>query len=104
MTGVGEFTAYCSEVSGTASKRGSPSYWASYLASSRLTSAVCGMLLAITASWAAGVPGTVARTLALGLDVAIFEKSFGRSSPSTKAHGPFSRDFERYQRPVRAMK
>ena len=58
------------------------------------------MLLAMTASCAAGVPGTVASTLDFGLFCGIFAKSFGRFSPSTNCQGPSS-DFARNQRPVR---
>ena len=100
--GVGELTAYCSDVSGTRSNRGSPSYCGSNFASSRLTSAVCGMLFAIAASFAAGVPGTVASTPAFGSFSGIRAKSFGSSSPPTNSQSPFSSDFERYQRPVSA--
>ncbi|MNL34366.1 hypothetical protein D3C87_1563350 [compost metagenome] len=49
----------------------------------RATLAVCGMLVAITASFAWGVPGTDTRTSATGLVTGIFAKSLGSSFPET---------------------
>src|SRR5262245_47310183 len=54
----------------------------------RLTQAVCGMLLVITASRACGVPGTETLTIAFGLLTGMFLKSAGKLVPGTKLQGP----------------
>jgi hypothetical protein len=53
-----------------------------------LTVAVCGTLLAISASWACAVPGTDALMFFLSLSSGILAKSVGRFLPSTKLQGP----------------
>ena len=54
----------------------------------RLTQAVCGMLLAISAARACAVPGTDTFTTAFGLVSGIFLKSRGRLEPGTNCQGP----------------
>ena len=53
----------------------------------RLTHAVCGMLLAIAASLACGVPGTETFTTAFGLLSGMFLKSGGSFAPGTNCQG-----------------
>jgi hypothetical protein len=77
---------------------GSPSYCTVSFASERVMVAVCGIELAINASLASGVPGTDARTIALGLFVGILAKSGGISAGFTKVQGP-SRALALNQRP-----
>jgi hypothetical protein len=61
MIGDGELDTYWSAVPSIERSCGSPSIVGSKRASLRLTVAVCGTELAITASRAWGVPGTAAR-------------------------------------------
>ncbi|MNN17042.1 hypothetical protein D3C81_1302110 [compost metagenome] len=56
----------------------------------RETVAVCGMVAAISASRACGVPGTDTSTLALRSVGGILAKSAGSSRPGTYSHGPVS--------------
>ena len=65
----------------------------------RLTSAVWGMLLSMTASWACGVPGTAASTAPRGCVSGIFAKAAGTFSCGTYSHGPSVRDGPRNHRP-----
>src|SRR5215813_5415790 len=88
MIGVGEFTAYRSEVAVIGTNFGAPSYVAVKWAALRFTVAVCGMLLAITASCACGVPGIDASTRPAGPCSGIFAKSGGSWPPGTNSHGP----------------
>src|SRR5215510_1530978 len=67
---------------------GEPSYVAVKRAELRFTVAVCGMLLAMTASWACGVPGIEASTRPAGLCSGIFAKSDASWPPGTYSHGP----------------
>ena len=68
---------------------GSPSYFGgSIFASLTFTSAVCGMRLEMTASFAWGVPATAALTFSLSLSSGIFAKSGGSASFATYSHGP----------------
>src|SRR5512140_3870033 len=99
MIGVRELTTYCSGVpwidlylglpSNTGVNAGPPV---------RGTVAVCGMELAITASFACGVPETDASTTPAGELAGMRRKSGGRSAPATKLQGPLSAA-ARYQRP-----
>ena len=66
MIGVGELTAYCSGVPAINLNCGSPSYLGDSVAALRVTVAVCGMVLASTASRACGVPATDTRAVPLG--------------------------------------
>ncbi len=68
------------------------------MALARVTVAVCGMLLAITASCASRVPGTEASTTPAGLCSGIRAKSGGIWAPGTYSHGP-SAERARNQRP-----
>jgi hypothetical protein len=63
-----------------------------------LTSAVCGIALAIRASFACGVPATAAFTFSFSLSSGIFAKSAGRASLATCSQGP-SFELLRNQRP-----
>src|SRR5947209_20413230 len=90
MTAVLVFFAYCIEVPSIGANFASPSYCTVSLASARVIVAVCGIELAINPSSDAGVPGTEASTVALGLSVGIEAKSGGSSSPFTKVQGRFS--------------
>src|SRR5215471_13800340 len=98
MIGVGEFTAYWSDVPVIGTNFGEPSYVAVKWAALRLTVAVCGMLLAITASCACAVPGIDASTRPAGLRSGIFAKSGGSWRPGTYSHGP---SVERAEPPAR---
>ena len=68
----------------------SPSYCTVSFASERVIVAVCGMELAINASFASGVPGTDASTVPLGLSAGIFPKSGGISAAVTNVQDPSS--------------
>ncbi len=98
MMGVGAFAAYASGVPAMGRHCGGPSYVAVKCAAARVTVAVCGMLLAITASCACGVPGTEASTTPLAPPSGIFAKSGGSWPPGTYSQGP-SVDRARNQRP-----
>ncbi|OYW48586.1 MAG: hypothetical protein B7Z30_18745 [Rhizobiales bacterium 12-68-15] len=52
------------------------------------TTDICGMVAAMAASFACGVPGTEMSALALGSLGEIRAKSAGSRSPGTKLHGP----------------
>src|SRR5262249_38641851 len=67
---------------------GEPSYVAVKLAALRGTGGGWGMLFAITASCACGVPGTEASTRPAGLCSGIFAKSDASWPPGTYSHGP----------------
>src|SRR5580698_3931465 len=88
ITWDGVFSAYWSEVLGTGENCGAPSYFTSILPSLRETSAVSGITLSSNASFARSVPGTNARSLALGELSGIFANALGRFSGATKIHGP----------------
>ncbi|MNS89465.1 hypothetical protein D3C72_1234800 [compost metagenome] len=60
------------------------------MALARATDAVCGIVAAISASRACGVPGTETSTLALGSCGEILAKSAGNWFPVTCVHGPVS--------------
>src|SRR6266404_5158630 len=90
MTGVAVLAAYNSEVPGMATKLGAPTYSSVSLALLRETVAVCGIVLAITASCACGVPATESSTLDFGLSDGIFLKSAGSVPLGTNVHGPYS--------------
>ena len=64
----------------------------------RVTVAVCGMLLAMSASCACGVAGTEASTTPAGLPSGMRTKSGGSWPPGTYSHGP-PVDLARNQRP-----
>ena len=99
MIGVAVFTTYCSEVPSIGASFTSPSnFGASIFAWLILTSAVCGMALAISASFACGVPATAAFTFSFGLSSGIAAKSFGSASLATNSQGP-SKDAARKKRP-----
>src|SRR6516165_662381 len=90
MTAALVFLAEFSDVLSIGSNFASPSYCTVSFASERVMVAVCGIELAINASFACGVPGTDTSTVALGLLVGIFAKSGAISAALTKAHGPSS--------------
>src|SRR5262249_32769562 len=101
MIGVGEFTAYWSDVPVIGTKFGEPSYGAVKWAALRLTVAVCEMLLAITASWACGVPGIDASTRPARLCSGILAKSGGSWLPGTYSHGPSAERARNHRREMR---
>ena len=89
MIGVAVLTTYWSEVPSIGASFTSPSnFGGSIFASSIFTSAVCGIALAISASFACGVPATAAFTFSFGLSSGIFAKSGGSASLATYSHGP----------------
>src|ERR1700751_4148408 len=90
MTAALVLFAYSIVVPSMGAKVALPSYCTVSLASDRVIVAVCGIELAINASSDAGVAGTEAKTVALGLSVGILAKSGGRSLLSTKVQGPRS--------------
>ena len=68
---------------------GSPSiFGGSIFASATFTSAICGITLAMRASFACGVPATAAFTFSFGLSSGIFAKSSGSASFATYSHDP----------------
>ncbi len=77
---------------------GAPSTCGLAMAVVRATAVLCGMLLAMSASSACCVPGTLAFTFSLGLLSGMFAKSCGNLLPGTKRQGP-SRVDALYQRP-----
>src|ERR1700733_1969060 len=89
ITWDGVFSAYWSEVLGIGENCGAPSYCTSILASLRETSAVCGITLSRTASFARSVPGTNAKSFALGEFSGMFANALGRRSGAMKLHGPW---------------
>ena len=93
------FTAYWSDVPSMGWNFGVPSKVARYVVVFRLTSAVWGMLLSMSASWACGVPGTEASTAPRGCASGIFAKAAGTLSCGTYSHGPSVRDGPRNHRP-----
>ncbi len=84
MIGVGELTTYRSEVSAIGAVCGVPSNRGANVGPpTRLTTAVCGMPLAMRASAAWGVPATDASTAPAGESGGIRRKSAGRSVLAT---------------------
>src|SRR5258708_38101523 len=89
MTGVAVFTAYDNEVLAMPANFGAPSYTTFSVVDLRDTVAVCGMVAAMAASFACGVPGTDTSAFACASSGAIFANSGGKLFPSTHDHGPF---------------
>src|SRR5262245_29621894 len=99
MIGVGELATYWRVVPSIGFVCTAPSITGgAILASLRLTAAVCGMLFAISASSACGVPATEALTFSFGLSSGMLAKSAGRPSLGTLCQDP-PRFGERNQRP-----
>src|SRR4026207_1659486 len=99
MIGVAVLTTYCSDVPSIGASFTSPSNFGwSIFVWLILTSAVCGIALAISASFACGVPATAGPTFSLGLSSGIWAKSFGSAPEATYSHGP-SNDDARKKRP-----
>src|SRR6516162_3769775 len=98
MTAALVLTARRSGVPSIGTNVASPSYCTVSFASERVMVAVCGIELAINASFDSGVPGTEARTVALGLSGGILAKSGGSSVAPAKLHGA-SREAPLNQRP-----
>src|SRR5512145_3293248 len=81
MIGVAVLATYWSDVPSIGASFGSPSiFGGSILVSATLTSATCGIALAMRASLAWGVPATAAFTFSLSLSSGIFAKSSGSES------------------------
>src|SRR5215475_410038 len=87
MIGASLFATYDSGVPMIGSTLGGPSIGIA-VSLVRLTQAVCGMLLVMTASRACGVPGTETLTIAFGLLSGMFLKSAGKLVPGKKLQGP----------------
>src|SRR5262245_32977234 len=99
MIGVPEFTTYWSGVPGMGTYCGAPSNdGTNFGPFTRETVAVCGIVFAITASSASGVPPTEASTTAGGCPFGMRLKSGGSVSAATNCQGPLSPGAE-YQRP-----
>src|SRR5687768_16383498 len=93
ITGRAVFVAYDNPLAPSiALNFGGPSYATVRCVSAIVTVAVCGIELAMTASFACGVPGTETSTFALAWVGGIFVKSPGSARPSTYAHFPSSAD------------
>src|SRR5215468_7297035 len=91
MIASGEFATYCSDVPSIGRSCGVPSMVGLYSGPPlRGMTAVCGTELAITASFAWGVPATAVSTRAAGLLAGILRNSAGRSLLLTKVQGPVS--------------
>ena len=99
MIGVAVLTTYWSVVPSIGASFTSPSnFGGSIFVALTLTSAVCGIAFAISASFACGVPATAAFTFSFGLSSGIFAKSLGSAPLATYSHGP-SLAAARNQRP-----
>ncbi|MNR22198.1 hypothetical protein D3C85_1391390 [compost metagenome] len=99
MMGVGLFTTYCNGVLLMPLSCGSPSNCGAVIFSWLfLTADVCGMLAAIAASLACGVPATEALTFSLALSSGMLAKSAGSLSAGVNVHGPCM-SLARNQRP-----
>src|SRR5262245_58437023 len=101
MSGVFEFATYWSEVPGMGRYAGTPSNsGVKEGPPARSTLAVWGIELAISASWACGVPAIEASTTDAGVPLAgICLKEAGSASAATNVHGP-ERPGPRYHRPA----
>src|SRR5262250_1880044 len=89
MIGEEALTTYWSCVPSIGFICGAPSILTGWgLVVETVTAAVCGMLLASTASCACVVPGTDAFTFSMGLSSGIEAKSCGRAPNATYVHGP----------------
>src|ERR1051325_5664375 len=95
-------TAYMSVVFSIDLNCGVPSKLTFNDAALRVIVAVCGIALAINASFACGVPGTETSTEAFACVAGIFAKSAGSFSLLTYCHGP-SIDCAANQRPESRM-
>src|SRR5215468_434256 len=101
MTGTEEFTTYVKGVAGICEYCGGPSKLGvnvgPFLSA---TVAVCGIVLAITASCASDVPATEGSTAAASEPFGICAKPAGSALLGTKVHGLPLRPAERNQRPA----
>src|SRR5262245_41333708 len=99
MIGTRELTTYCSDVPGIDAYCGAPSKDGVNLGPfTREMVAVCGIVFAIIASSAWGVPATEASTTPAGSPFGMRLKSGGSASAATNVHGP-PRPDPVYQRP-----
>src|SRR5262245_13416992 len=89
MIGTDELATYESGVPVTVRYCGGPSnVGVNFGPLTRGTVAVCGIVLAITASCASGVPATDGSTAPASEVFGILEKSAGRALLATNVHGP----------------
>src|SRR5215471_3925559 len=79
IKGVGEFETYLSDVLSMGCTSGGPGNCGVNVALTRSTCAVCGICVAISASFACTVPAIEALTFSLGLSLGICANAAGRS-------------------------
>jgi hypothetical protein len=97
--GVALLTTYCNVVVLMALSCGSPSNCGAVIFTALfLIAEVCGMVAAMAASLACGVPATDALTFSFGLSSGMLAKSAGSLSAGVNVHGPFM-SVARNQRP-----
>src|SRR5262245_56851406 len=90
IRGTAEFATYFSSVPSIGRVSGVFGKTSTIVAVARSTSAVCGICVAMIASFDCIVPGSDAFTFSLGLPSGISPKAGGRSLAATWAQGPFN--------------